>query len=199
MADFAEPLARLIQECKRLPGIGQKSAQRIAFHLLRVPREEAAALAQAVLDVKDKLGICAQCQNISDGELCVYCRDPHRETTQICVVEEPHNILPVETTRTFHGLYHVLHGAISPLRGIGPEQLRIKGLIDRLQRGGVEEVIIATNPTVEGEATAVYLSRLLKPLGPRVTRIAMGIPVGSDLDFADEVTMSRSLENRREM
>jgi recombination protein RecR len=129
----------------------------------------------------------------------VYCRDPHRETTQICVVEEPHNILPVETTRTFHGLYHVLHGAISPLRGIGPEQLRIKGLIDRLQRGGVEEVIIATNPTVEGEATAVYLSRLLKPLGPRVTRIAMGIPVGSDLEFADEVTMSRSLENRREM
>jgi recombination protein RecR len=199
MADFAEPLARLIQECKRLPGIGQKSAQRIAFHLLRVPREEAAALAQAVLDVKDKLGICAQCQNISDGELCVYCRDPHRETNQICVVEEPHNILPVETTRTFHGLYHVLHGAISPLRGIGPEQLRIKGLIDRLQRGGVEEVIIATNPTVEGEATAVYLSRLLKPLGPRVTRIAMGIPVGSDLEFADEVTMSRSLENRREM
>jgi recombination protein RecR len=199
MADFAEPLARLIQECKRLPGIGQKSAQRIAFHLLRVPREEAAALAQAVLDVKDKLGICAQCQNISDGELCVYCRDPHRETTQICVVEEPHNILPIETTRTFHGLYHVLHGAISPLRGIGPEQLRIKGLIDRLQRGEVQEVIIATNPTVEGEATAVYLSRLLKPLGPRVTRIAMGIPVGSDLEFADEVTMSRSLENRREM
>jgi recombination protein RecR len=199
MADFAEPLARLIQECKRLPGIGQKSAQRIAFHLLRVPREEAAALAQAVLDVKDKLGICAQCQNISDGELCVYCRDPHREATQICVVEEPHNILPIETTRTFQGLYHVLHGAISPLRGIGPEQLRIKGLIDRLQRSDVQEIIIATNPTVEGEATAVYLARLLKPLGPRVTRIAMGIPVGSDLEFADEVTMTRSLENRREM
>jgi recombination protein RecR len=199
MADFAEPLARLIQECKRLPGIGQKSAQRIAFHLLRVPREEAEALAQAVLDIKDKLGICNQCQNISDGELCVYCRDPQRDAKHICVVEEPHNILPVETTRTFHGLYHVLHGAISPLRGIGPEQLRIKGLIDRLQKGGVEEVIIATNPTVEGEATAVYLSRLLKPLGPRVTRIAMGIPVGSDLEFADEVTMSRSLENRREM
>ncbi len=199
MADFAEPLARLIQECKRLPGIGQKSAQRIAFHLLRVPREEAQALAQAVLDVKDKLGICVQCQNISDGELCVYCRDPHRDSQNICVVEEPHNILPVETTRTFHGLYHVLHGAISPLRGIGPEQLRIKGLVDRLHKGDVQEIIIATNPTVEGEATAVYLSRLLKPLGPRVTRIAMGIPVGSDLDFADEVTMSRSLENRREM
>ena len=199
MSDFAEPLARLIQECKRLPGIGQKSAQRIAFHLLRVPREEAAALAQAVLDVKDNLGICTQCQNISDGELCSYCRDTHRDATQICVVEEPHNILPVETTRTFHGLYHVLHGAISPLRGIGPEQLRIKGLIDRLHKGDVQEVIIATNPTVEGEATAVYLSRLLKPLGPRVTRIAMGIPVGSDLEFADEVTMSKSLENRREM
>ncbi len=199
MADFAEPLARLIQECKRLPGIGQKSAQRIAFHLLRVPRDEAEALAQAVMDIKDKLGICSLCQNISDAELCVYCRDPHRDTNQICVVEEPHNIVPVETTRTFHGLYHVLHGAISPLRGIGPEQLRIKGLIDRIQRGSVQEVIIATNPTVEGEATAVYLSRLLKPLGPRVTRIAMGIPVGSDLEFADEVTMSRSLENRREM
>ena len=199
MADFAEPLARLIQECKRLPGIGQKSAQRIAFHLLRVPREEAEALAQAVIDIKDKLGICTQCQNISDGELCAYCRDPNREATQICVVEEPHNIVPFETTRTFPGIYHVLNGAISPLRGIGPEQLRIKGLVDRIQRGGVEEVIIATNPTVEGEATAVYLSRLLKPLGPRVTRIAMGIPVGSDLEFADEVTMSRSLENRRDM
>ena len=199
MPDFAEPLARLIQECKRLPGIGQKSAQRIAFHLLRVPREEAQALAQAVLDIKDKLGICVQCQNISDSELCSYCRDPHRDSTSICVVEEPHNILPVETTRTFRGLYHVLHGAISPLRGIGPEQLRIKGLVDRLRNGDVQEIIIATNPTVEGEATAVYLSRLLKPLGPRVTRIAMGIPVGSDLEFADEVSMSRSLENRREM
>jgi recombination protein RecR len=199
MAEFAEPLTRLIQECKRLPGIGQKSAQRIAFHLLRAPREEAASLAQAVLDVKDKLGICESCNNISEGELCSYCRDPHREHSQICVVEEPHNILPIETTHSFRGLYHVLHGAISPLRGIGPEQLRIKGLVDRLHQNEVQEIILATNPTVEGEATAVYLSRLLKPLGPRVTRIAMGIPVGSDLEFADEVTMSRSLENRREM
>ncbi len=199
MPDFAEPLARLIQECKRLPGIGQKSAQRIAFHLLRAPREDAANLAQAVLDVKDKLGICGQCNNISDGELCSFCRDPHREHGQICVVEEPHNILPIETTRSFRGLYHVLHGAISPLRGIGPEQLRIKSLVDRLHDTEIREIILATNPTVEGEATAVYLSRLLKPLGPRVTRIAMGIPVGSDLEFADEVTMSRSLENRREM
>jgi recombination protein RecR len=198
MPEFAEPLARLIQECKRLPGIGQKSAQRIAFHLLRAPREDAQLLAQAILDIKDKLGICAECNNISDGELCLYCRDPHREHNQICVVEEPHNIVPVEATH-FRGVYHVLHGAISPLRGIGPEQLRIKNLIDRLRQSEIEEVILATNPTVEGEATAVYLSRLLKPLGPRVTRIAMGIPVGSDLDFADEVTMSRSLENRREM
>jgi len=199
MPEFAEPLARLIQECKRLPGIGQKSAQRIAFHLLRAPREDAQNLAQAIIDVKDKLGICAQCNNISDGELCLYCRDPHREHSQICVVEESHNILPIETTRAFRGLYHVLHGAISPLRGIGPEQLRIKSLVDRVHQNEVQEIIVATNPTVEGEATAVYLSRLLKPLGPRVTRIAMGIPVGSDLEFADEVTMSRSLENRREM
>ncbi|HEY3456132.1 MAG TPA: recombination mediator RecR [Bryobacteraceae bacterium] len=199
MAEFAEPLARLIQECKRLPGIGQKSAQRIAFHLLRTPREDAENLAQAILDIKDKLGVCECCNNISDAALCLFCRDPHREQAQICVVEEPHNIPPIETTHAFRGLYHVLHGAISPLRGIGPEQLRIKGLVDRLHRNQIEEVILATNPTVEGEATAVYLSRLLKPLGPRVTRIAMGIPVGSDLEFADEVTMSRSLENRREM
>lgn len=199
MAEFAEPLARLIAECKRLPGIGQKSAQRIVFHLLRAPREDAEKLAQAILDVKDKLGICAECNNISDGELCNFCRDPHRDRHQICVIEEPHNILPIETTHAFRGLYHVLHGAISPLRGIGPEQLRIKGLVDRVGRDQTAEIILATNPTVEGEATAVYLSRLLKPLGPRVTRIAMGIPVGSDLEFADEVTMSRSLENRREM
>jgi recombination protein RecR len=199
MPELAEPLARLIQECKRLPGIGQKSAQRIAFHLLRAPREEAQSLAEAILDIKDKLGMCAQCNNISQEEFCVYCRDPHREHSQICVVEEPHNILPIETTHAFRGVYHVLHGAIAPLRGIGPDHLKIKGLLDRLRDTQVQEVILATNPTVEGEATAVYLSRLLKPLGPRVTRIAMGLPVGSDLEFADEVTMSRSLENRREM
>ena len=199
MAEFAEPLARLIQECKRLPGIGQKSAQRIAFHLLRASREDAQNLAEAILDIKDKLGVCVECNNISDAEVCNFCRDPHRDHAQICVVEEPHNILPIETTHAFRGIYHVLHGAISPLRGIGPEQLKIKGLVDRVARNGTTEIILATNPTVEGEATAVYLSRLLKPLGPRVTRIAMGIPVGSDLEFADEVTMSRSLENRREM
>jgi recombination protein RecR len=199
MPEFAEPLARLIAECKRLPGIGQKSAQRIAFHLLRAPREDAERLAQALFDIKDKLTLCADCNNISDSHLCLYCRDPHRDHSLLCVVEEPHNILPIETTNSFRGIYHVLHGAISPLRGIGPEQLKIKGLIDRLRKGEIQEIILATNPTVEGEATAVYLARLLKPLGPRVTRIAMGIPVGSDLEFADEVTMSRSLENRREM
>jgi recombination protein RecR len=199
MPDFAAPLQRLIEEFRRLPGIGQKSAQRIAFHVLRNSRDDAARLAQAMLDVKDNLGICAECNNISDGELCNYCRDPHRDRTQVCVVEEPHNVLPIETTRTFEGIYHVLHGAISPLRGIGPEQLKIKGLLDRITKGDVKEIILATNPTVEGEATAVYLSRLLKPLGMKVTRIAMGIPVGSDLEFADEVTISKSLENRREM
>jgi recombination protein RecR len=199
MPDFAAPLERLIAEFRRLPGIGQKSAQRIAFFVLRNSRDDAARLAQAMLDVKDNLGICAECNNISDGELCSFCRDPHRDRTSVCVVEEPHNVLPIETTRTFEGIYHVLHGAISPLRGIGPEQLKIKGLLDRIAKGDVKEIILATNPTVEGEATAVYLSRLLKPLGLKVTRIAMGIPVGSDLEFADEVTMSKSLENRREM
>ena len=199
MPDFAEPLERLIQQLKRLPGIGQKSAQRIAFHLLRAPRGDAAQLAQAVLDVKDKLTICTRCNNISDSELCGFCRDPNRDRTVICVVEEPHNILPVETTRQFHGLYHVLHGALSPLKGVGPDQLRIKNLIERMEPEGIQEVIVATNPNVEGEATAVYLSRLLKPLGVRVSRIGMGIPVGSDLDFADEVTMTKSLENRRDM
>ena len=199
MPDFAAPLQRLIDEFRRLPGIGQKSAQRLAFYVLRSPRDQAAALAAALTDVKDNLGICAECNNISDGELCPYCRDPHRDRSSICIVEEPHSILPVETTRSFNGLYHVLHGAISPLRGIGPEQLKIKGLLDRIGNGEVKEIILANNPTVEGEATAVYLSRLLKPLGVKVTRIAMGIPVGSDLEFADEVTMLKSLENRREM
>jgi len=199
MPDFAEPLARLIQEVTRLPGVGKKSAQRIAFHVLRARREDIDRLIVALVDVKEKLGLCATCNNISDSEQCPFCRDPHRDRKKICVVEEPHNILPVETTRTFDGLYHVLHGSISPLRGVGPEQLRLKELLDRVAGGEVEEIILATNPTVEGEATAVYLARLLKPLGVRVTRIAMGIPVGSDLEYADEVTMSKSLENRREM
>jgi recombination protein RecR len=199
MPDFAEPLARLIAEVKRLPGIGQKSAQRIAFHLLRTSKEDVDRLVLAITDVKEKLGLCTICGNISDGELCPYCRDPHRDRSKICVVEEAPNILPIETTRTFEGLYHVLHGSISPLRGVGPEQLHIKELLNRLHDNTVQEIILATNPTVEGEATAVYLARLLKPLGVRATRIAMGIPVGSDLEYADEVTMAKSLENRREM
>ena len=199
MPDFAEPLARLITEFKRLPGIGQKSAQRIAFHVLRAGRDDAAHLAQAILDVKDKLGLCEICNNISDSAQCQFCRDPDRDGRILCVVEEPHNIVGIETTRQFNGLYHVLHGALSPLRGIGPEQLRIKSLVDRIAAGGVEEIIVATNPNVEGEATAVYLSKLLKPLGVKVTRIGMGIPVGSDIEFADEVTMWKALEGRREI
>ena len=199
MPDFAEPLARLIAEVKRLPGIGQKSAQRIAFHLLRTSKEDVDRLVLAITDVKQKLGLCTICGNISDGELCPYCRDPHRDRSKICVVEEAPNILPIETTRSFEGLYHVLHGSISPLRGIGPEQLHIKELLNRLQDDTVQEIILATNPTVEGEATAVYLARLLKPLGVKVCRIAMGVPVGSDLEFADEVTISKAMEGRREM
>ena len=199
MPDFAEPLARLITEFKRLPGIGQKSAQRIAFAVLRAKREDAERLAVALLDVKDKLGLCAVCNNITDGEICQYCSDPARDPKIICVVEEPHNIVGIESTRQFHGRYHVLHGALSPLRGIGPEQLKIKSLLERLGSLGVEEVIVATNPNVEGEATAAYLARLLKPLGVKVTRIGMGIPVGSDMEYADEVTMWKAMEGRREI
>jgi recombination protein RecR len=199
MPDFAEPLARLITEFIRLPGVGQKSAQRIAFHILRASRADAEQLAQALLDVKDKLVVCAVCNNISDAELCQYCRDPRRDRKVVCVVEDPNNIVGIEVTRQFNGLYHVLGGALSPLRGVGPEQLKIKSLVDRIAKGGIEEVIAATNPTVEGEATAVYLSKLLKPLGVKVTRIAMGVPVGSDIEFADEVTMWKAMEGRREI
>jgi recombination protein RecR len=199
MPDFAEPLARLIDQLKRLPGIGQKSAQRIAFHVLRAGREDAEHLAQSLLDVKDKLGLCRLCNNISDSDLCLYCRDANRDPKVVCVVEEPTNIVGIEITRQYEGRYHVLHGALSPLRGIGPESLKIKSLVERIGQGEIQEVIVATNPTVEGEATAVYLARLLKPLGVKVSRIAMGVPVGSDLEFADEVTMSKAMEGRREM
>lgn len=199
MSDFAEPLARLINEVKRLPGIGQKSAQRIAFHIMRSKRDDVERLATALLDVKDKLTVCVSCNNITDGELCQYCKDPERDQTVVCVVEDPNNIVGIEVTRQFNGLYHVLGGALSPLRGIGPEQLKLKSLIDRIAKGQIQEVIVATNPTVEGEATAVYLSKLLKPIGMKVTRIAMGVPVGSDLEFADEVTMWKAMEGRREI
>jgi recombination protein RecR len=198
MKDYAEPLARLIEELKRLPGIGQKSAQRIAFHLQRVPREEAERLSAALLEVKDKIRLCSRCNNLTDRDPCEFCSDPTRSSEVICVVESPFNVVAIERTREFHGQYHVLHGALSPLQGIGPEQLKIKSLLERL-KGGVKELIIATNPNVEGEATAIYLSKLIKPLGVRVSRIAMGIPVGSELDFADEVTMLKAIEGRREI
>ncbi len=199
MPDFAEPLDRLIQELKRLPGVGQKSAQRIAFHLLRTDEEHVRRLVEAMADVKTGLQLCETCNNITNAARCHFCEDPNRDQSIVCVVEEPHNILPIETTRQFNGVYHVLHGAISPLRGIGPEQLKLKNLIERIGQGEAREIILATNPTVEGEATAAYIARLLKPLGMKVSRIAMGIPVGSDIEFADEVTMSKSMENRREM
>ena len=199
MSRFAEPMTRLIDELKKLPGIGSKSAQRLAFHILRSSADDAEALAAAVRDVKASLRLCSICNNITDVDPCVYCSSPTRNQRLVCVVEEPTNIAAIEKTKHFNGAYHVLHGSLSPLHGIGPEQLRINNLISRVESGDVDEVILATNPTVEGEATAVYLSKLLKPLGVKVTRIAMGIPVGSELDFADEVTMSKSLENRREM
>jgi recombination protein RecR len=199
MKEFAEPLARLVDELKRLPGIGQKSAQRIAFHLQRAPREDAERLANALLDVKDKIKLCSSCNNLTEKDPCEFCTDPGRDPEVICVVETPYNLIAIEKTREFRGLYHVLHGALSPLQGIGPDQLRLKGLLDRLKSGRIKELIVATNPNVEGEATAIYLSKLIKPLGVKVTRIAMGIPVGSELEFADEVTMLKALEGRREI
>jgi recombination protein RecR len=199
MPDFAEPIAHLIDELKRLPGIGQKTAQRLAFFILRSDREQAMALSEAIREAKEKIRECSVCNNITDTDLCQYCASPSRNKKTICVVEEPGNIAAIEKTRTYSGLYHSLGGALSPLQGIGPEQLKIKSLIERLKGGTVEEIIIATNPTAEGEATAMYLSKLIKPLGVRVTRIAMGIPVGSDLEYADEVTMLKSLEGRRDL
>lgn len=199
MKDFAEPLARLIDALKRLPGIGQKSAQRIAFHLERAPREDAERLAAAILDAKDKLRLCSLCNNLTEQDPCEYCTDPRRDPEVICVVETPYNVLAIEKTREYHGLYHVLHGALSPLQGIGPDQLKLKNLVERLKGGKVKELIVATNPNVEGEATAIYLSKLLKPLGLKVTRIGMGVPVGSELEFADEVTMLKAMEGRREI
>jgi recombination protein RecR len=196
--DYPAPVSSLIDELRKLPGIGPKSAQRIAFHLLRGAREDAIRLSQAVATLLDGIRSCSVCQGVTDREVCSFCSDPARSDRVVCVVEEPHDLLAVEKTRDFKGRYHVLHGALSPLQGIGPDELRLKGLLDRVRAGGVEEVILATSPTVEGEATAVYLARLLKPLGVRVTRIAMGVPVGSDLEWADEVTMAKALEGRRE-
>ena len=198
MPDFAEPIERLIEELKHLPGIGQKTAQRLAFHILRTEPEEALALAQAIRDAKEKIRQCSVCNNITESDPCFFCSSPTRNRKIICVVEEPNSIQAIEKTREFSGMYHVLGGALSPLQGIGPEQLKIKSLIERL-KGGVEELIIATNPNGEGEATAMYLAKLLKPLGVRVTRIGVGIPVGSDLEYADEVTMMKAMEGRRDL
>ena len=196
--DYPAPVARLIDELRKLPGVGPKSAQRIAFHLLKGNREDASRLAAAVGELMDGIRICVRCNAVTDQEICATCSDATRHDRIICVVEEPHNLLSVERTRDFRGRYHVLHGVLSPLQGVGPDELKIQGLLDRVRQGGVEEVILATSPTVEGEATAVYLARILKPLGVRVTRIAMGVPVGADLEWADEVTMAKALEGRRE-
>ena len=194
-----DPLLRLIEELQRLPGIGPKGAQRLAFFILKTPREQADRLVDAVREVKERVTYCSICNNITDADPCPLCGDAGRDHRVICVVEEPQNVSVVDRTGGFRGMYHVLMGVLSPLHGVGPDDLKIKGLLSRVAAGGVEEIILATNPTVEGEATALYLARLLKPLGVRVTRIAMGIPVGSDLEYADEVTMTRAMEGRREV
>jgi recombination protein RecR len=199
MAKFAGPMAQLIDQLKKLPGVGSKSAQRFAFHILRSSEEDAELLATAIRDVKASLHLCSVCNNITDVDPCTYCASPTRNHRVICVVEEPTNIAAIEKTKSYNGVFHVLHGAISPLHGVGPEHLRIPNLLKRTESGEVEEVIIATNPTVEGEATAHYLTNLLRRSGVRVTRIATGIPAGSDIEYADEVTMSKAMEGRREI
>lgn len=196
--EYPAPLARLVDELKRLPGIGPKSAQRIAFHLLKGSKDDANRLASAVGNLLDGVRSCSICNAITDSELCRYCADPSRSERTICVVEEPHNLLTVERTHEFKGRYHVLQGSLSPLQGVGPDDLKIEGLLSRVRGGEVDEVILATSPTVEGEATAAYLARLLRSPNVKLTRIAMGIPVGSDLDWADEVTMARALLGRRD-
>jgi recombination protein RecR len=196
---FAEPMARLIEELKKLPGVGSKTAQRFAFHILRANDEDAELLADAIREVKASLRLCSICNNITDVDPCTYCTSATRNQRLVCVVEEPTNIAAIEKTRHYNGVYHVLHGALSPLHGVGPEQLRISNLTKRVESAGVDELIVATNPTIEGEATATYLSRLFKSSGVKVTRIATGVPVGSDIEYADEVTMQKAMEGRREL
>ena len=195
----AEPVSRLIEEFHKLLGIGPKTAQRLTYFLIRMPEEEARSLAEAILAVKDKVVLCSTCQNITDSDPCIVCRGERRDRTKICVVEEPLDILPLERTREYNGLYHVLHGVISPMDGIGPDDLKIKELLARLQDGVVTEVVLATNPNLEGEATAMYLQRLIGPLGIKLTRLARGLPFGADLEYADEVTLTRALQERHEV
>lgn len=195
----ARPVARLIEELHRLPGIGPKSAQRLAYHLLKVPGEQARALAEAILSVKEKVALCSVCQNFTEADPCPVCLDGGRDRSRICVVEKPLDILAVERTRKYKGLYHVLHGVLSPMDGVGPQGLKIQALLERLKDGTVRETILATNPNLEGEATAMYLNRLIGPLGVKVTRLARGLPFGSDLEWADEQTIARALEGRHEL
>ena len=199
MSNYAGPVQDLIDELGKLPGIGPKSAQRIVLHLLKLPRDDALRLARAITEAKDKVSFCRRCFNVGEGEECMICLDTKRDPTTVCVVEEPRDIVAVERTGEYRGRYHVLQGAISPIEGIGPEQLRVRELLDRLEPEGIIEVILCTNPNLEGEATSMYLSRLLKPLGLKVTRIASGLPVGGDLEYADELTLGRALEYRREV
>lgn len=204
MLDYSEPVARLIDEFKRLPGIGGKSAQRLAFYILRRPKEDVDNFVASLLEVKEKIVFCSVCNNLTDVEPCMYCANPKRDRSVICVIEEPYNLVAIEKTRSYKGLYHILHGSLSPIRGVGPDELMLANLLPRLMpenNEGIEvkELIIATNPTTEGEATANYIARLLKPIGVKVTRIAMGMPVGSDLEYVDEVTMDKALANRHEI
>ncbi|OGO50138.1 MAG: recombination protein RecR [Chloroflexi bacterium RBG_16_68_14] len=198
-ASTAAPVARLIEAFHRLPGIGPKSAQRLTYHLLRAPQEEARTLAQAIVEMKEKTTLCSVCQNVTEDDPCGICTDPQRDQSSICVVEEPLDILALERSGGYRGLYHVLHGVISPMEGVGPEDLKLNELVARLRNGTVREVIMATNPNLEGEATAMYVSRLLSPMGLRVTRLARGLPTGADLEYADDVTLAQALENRQEV
>ncbi|MCL2163646.1 MAG: recombination mediator RecR [Oscillospiraceae bacterium] len=199
MEFFAAPITKLIEEFEKLPGIGYKTAQRLAFYILNMPEDMAIGFARAIVESKKKIHFCAECYNLTDLEICAICSDPKRDASAICVVEEPKDIVSMERTREFKGLYHVLHGAISPINEIGPDDIKIRELLSRLSSSNVKEVILATNPNIEGEATAVYLSRLIKPFGIKTTRLAHGIPVGGNLEYADDVTLARSLEGRREI
>jgi recombination protein RecR len=199
MTDSQDPIQKLITELRRLPGVGPKSAQRMVFHMIKASAEECQRLADSIIELKSNLILCSVCNNVSNVDPCRFCSDPRRDHKMVCVVEEPFNILSIEKTGDYKGLYHVLHGAISPINGVGPADLKLANLLERLRDGKVEEVIVATNPTIEGEATALYLARLIKPLAVRVSRIASGIPVGSDLEYSDEVTISRAMSGRREL